>query len=742
MLKYRMADVLDLVKAEATQQGVNPLLAQAIVIAENSADGRYDPNRILDLQTRSPAGAVGVGQIMPATLEGLKRLRYLPDDIDYNTLEGQVKALVAAIREKQDLYKSSDPDRIAIGYNASVAANRRYERDGVLPGQTAQYRQKVATAMNFLEMNDPNAQQPGGVVQPTVGGAASTRTSTSVSRKVIPTDINAMLMEALNEHRAGQLASSGVFAQLSSAVSENEQVVKEAWEKLFGATKTKAEATTAINRAENRQKEQNINFFGLNTEDPSAQIVRDRAREIQADEILRQLQPEVDKINALNPLTDPVGWFVGQIRKTQIAQQWNAAARQKDIAVANQASIQARAAAQAALVPQVAQSERDRIIESELTQAAATMQLELAKHQDKTFSSRLALLTNEMALRGQRFDQVFKVATLLSEREAKNELNGVSFKPGEEREFNLTNLGLKALGMRPIEEIAEFRRLDGKRVTELMKIGASVSDSGQLANTPADTLVILENMGALASLENANPGMGAFAREYMALVREAAQKPVDPLDPRAKMKPGSEERYRYEAAKLAQTWHTELGKTTRDAMSPSNPHRMRAGIFASAPGLENNPIAKEVTRKLAEENHEMNDKEVIDFAKSLIVSKTVSAQKVTELLMDFYQKGLHHQNGMIGLQSFGFSVTDPNSKKKALSYRLSADAFHKKDNFVANFFDSAVGGIRKFAGIVDPEEIDMYNPAAVYRELVISSARIIADQKPDFKNIIRMERPQ
>ena len=117
---------------------------------------------------------------MPATFEGLKRLGYLPKDAKQETLQEQLAASAAAIKEKQHLYKTKDPLRVAMAYNGNRERNVAYDKTGdmnVFTPETKHYVNKVATAYkNF-----------GGTAMPaSTSSSTSTASSTSSTHKVYP----------------------------------------------------------------------------------------------------------------------------------------------------------------------------------------------------------------------------------------------------------------------------------------------------------------------------------------------------------------------------------------------------------------------------------------------------------------------------------------------------------------------------------------------------------------------------
>lgn len=123
--------IADKIVAEAEKQGVDPNLMLAIAFSESGfkhADGKKI--------TTSPAGAIGVLQLMPETAKALK---INPRDLDDN-IRGGVMLM------KENLGTYGNPTDAVIAYNTSTDTRNRYleTRDlSLLPNETLSYLERI-----------------------------------------------------------------------------------------------------------------------------------------------------------------------------------------------------------------------------------------------------------------------------------------------------------------------------------------------------------------------------------------------------------------------------------------------------------------------------------------------------------------------------------------------------------------------------------------------------------------------
>ena len=154
-------DIADKIVAEAQRQGVDPNLMLAIAFSESGfkhADGKKI--------TTSPAGAIGVLQLMPETAKSLK---VNPRDLDDNIRGG-----VGLMKENLKVY--GNPVDAVIAYNTSSDTRNKYleTRDlSILPNETLSYLERI-NSIYPLERYVPEAERIAAEGEPDLGPAPKT----------------------------------------------------------------------------------------------------------------------------------------------------------------------------------------------------------------------------------------------------------------------------------------------------------------------------------------------------------------------------------------------------------------------------------------------------------------------------------------------------------------------------------------------------------------------------------------
>lgn len=671
---YSMEEILQEAEKVAIQFDLDPALFKAILVAENSDKGQVVPNKQVASNTTSHARAFGVGQVIPATFEGLKRLGYLPKDAKQETLQEQLAASAAAIKEKQHLYKTKDPLRVAMAYNGNRERNVKYDKTGdmnVFTPETKHYVNKVATAYKNFR---------GTAMPASTSSSTSAASSTSSSRKVYPPGTVEEITAMVEDFAAQRGSVTDILNTIIGGKKAAAEQGMAGIEKLSAAEKTAITAKQAVDQKAAEQTAHIANFFGVDSRDPSARIVAEQARELQANQILQSLQPEVDRIAAINPLTDPMGWLMGQFKKNQLAEQWNAAARMKDVATGNIQRLQYQAQAQKNLLPDIAATEQAALANAEIEASAARALIEKAKLQAATFGDQLTYLQTERAWSGDIIGYKLAVAKLTAEtiaaREALSQKDGISTAPvkltkEEEDELALVNQYVGMFGQQPYTAQL-FKSLGKDERTKL--ILAARAGNGSMGATPGAALVTAIEQSAIPSIAQTNRTRANFLRDFHAQAQLKSDE-MDAKDVRGvRRKLSAADRIQTAADELVTDWRNELRDKPRDKLPDTNPYAMQSGLYALAPALADNPIAQEAAKRMGA-NQKMTDKEIVDYAKSLVLAKTVTPEQAVDLLHDWYIKGARHQDELLGLASLGIDLTDPKSVKGELAHRLSSEIF-------------------------------------------------------------------
>lgn len=691
-MKFSLGEILPRVAQEAVKQGVDPLLAQAIIIAEHTADGEPNLSQQISLTTKSNKGAVGVGQVMPATLEALKQRGFLPKDLDYNSLDGQIAASVATLRELQSRL-GSDPVRLVVGYNASSKAGRRFELTGELPAETSKHLKKVETAMTRLGS-----------------------TTTSTSKKIFAPGTIEELDEQATAYATRSKEAQNTVQELLQILHGTANQGIEALDKTKEATREQLEAQTALDTARQRRQQQIIAAFGIDSSDPSSRLLQEQATEIRADATLKALQPEIERLSSINPLSDPIGWLFGQFKLAQLSNQWNAAANIKDVAQTNIFALQQQAESQKNLEPELLETERKRVAAAAADIAAQKALLEQARLRTELLGQQISVINTELAWQGRSVDQSLAIARLMAERQ----VHGLTTRGTVEEENQLKNVNalVAAAGGQPYT-LVEWRGLDKTKRDRLASQARNVP-MGSLGNSPEESLSILLEHNFLPALERNNPTMSRFVHQFATLAREYADK--NALTPQfVKLK---EDEKLFKAAEIVATkWRKELGETTRDKLDDTNPFYMHSGIYASAQELKANPIAMHAADEFTKNRKKLTDEEIVRYAQSLALSGTMPLDKVVKYLQDWYEYGPKQQAAAYGLRTLGFRLDDPSNDRGEITYRLPGAVFYPgfsrvvgDPRFVLRRIEDAA--LQRFIG----GEIDMRNSAQVHNVFLRSLA--------------------
>jgi soluble lytic murein transglycosylase-like protein len=142
-----------LIEEHARQNGIRPDLVRAVVQAESA----FNP------YARSPKGALGLMQLMPATAEQFSVVN------PFNPIEN-VRAGVAYLRQLLDRYSNNEELALA-AYNAGPQAVDRYGR------RIPPYRETQAYVARISRMTSQPVKKPGGTIY---------KTSKTVDGRTIP----------------------------------------------------------------------------------------------------------------------------------------------------------------------------------------------------------------------------------------------------------------------------------------------------------------------------------------------------------------------------------------------------------------------------------------------------------------------------------------------------------------------------------------------------------------------------
>lgn len=680
MNDYSMQEIATALSAEAEAQGIDPSTVLALFTAENTADGVFKPQKRIALNTTSPAGASGIGQIMPATLAGLKSQGWLDKNTDYGTLAGQVKAMVAAVKQTQKLYNTKDPARTAIGYNASWKANKEYEASARLPSETVDYVDKVVA---YLAMD------------PSVKGTSTMNISQPVDQAGAMASLDTAQTNFLDVmKRALGLQSSMLDTQAKQA-----EEVKQAIGDKAAADSAKATVMSSAETAKEISARQHLQFFGTNTDQVDSRISKANQDLSVADMMLRELQPQVDEIQKIDPTKNPVGWLLGQLKMASLAPRYNMAEDRKKQAIGTIANLQALTKAQNDLeVPSLIQ-ERNDLLKAEV-QANAAKAI-IAKHEiDKeTRQTMLANISTQVQFAGQTHQLALTKARLMAEAAAESRANArldaATAKEAakiarEQRSLESVNVAAELMGLPHIDTKDELALLKPDTRERLMMIAGLGGTA--YGNSLGEAVDNLNHFGMLPKIAKRNAPQAAFINFAVNEADKLLASNDATLIKKFESVPRGERRQRA-LDELAIRWKKEYDTNLGDAVTPGNPYGMNARLFASAPELAGNSFAKYAKELLAAQT-QVDDKALFKYAADKLRNKEPMDLVVKELA-DFYRIGLEHQHVTLGTGSLGMNLTNDAGE---VTYKVSPNRV-----LGIGFFETKVG--KKEANLLNPADL-------------------------------------
>lgn len=690
MADYTMAEIAAVLAEEANRQKVDPRTALAIFTAENTDDGMFKADKRISLGTTSNKGAAGIGQVMPATAKGLKEKGYLAADVDLNTLQGQAMASVAAIRELQDRY-GPDPLRIAVGYNASSKANRKFDADGTLPAETSHYRIKVA---RFLNMDAP--EETPGTQQPT---ATTERTSTTVSQKEYTPEGRAGVLGAMDMVKQMFQQALGLQAETIGNQIVSTEAAKTALDTQTAATTRKSGALAQIENTKEARQRQAASFIGADMERTDSRLSMYNQQIAVADQMLNNLYPEIDKAKQADPTRDILGWIGAQLTLRQLEPQAQDLQARKDKAIQSALQIQAIADNQAKIQPAVLAGQRIQVVQAETDLAASHATLAKTELDDKLASRKLAGIATQL--------QYGTISLEMAQRQAEmtartvSESYGTTDRAGKDVETLLLSqvaTGAKMVGMTPPASVAALKLMPADVRARLQLLGSQ--QVPKLGGSLGETIENIKVLGANNHLRTTMPEAAAFLDTAQSEAKKIYQQKAASDPAFMKLKEEEKERQAYDA--VQKQWREQYAATSADNLPEGNPYKMNAEMYAKAPSLANNKIAKYVNElRAADPRAVITDKMVIKYA-----SDQIAAGKPTDMvskdLTDFYRVGHINQSQLLGLAYFGIDVQDP-KKPGVVTHRVAT---------------SNIRTPGAFGSLSAGTELDMLKPVEVLKYLV------------------------
>jgi hypothetical protein len=689
-MEFTAAEVAGRLKQRALEQGMDPALAFGLFVAENSRDGEWNPDRKIRLDTTSPKRAYGVMQVMPETHQGLVRGGFLSKDNKMATLDEQIDAGLAAMKEKIAFIGSSDPADVAVRYNAAIPVYHAWQKSGrnpvVLPAETQKYIQKVTRAMNENGMTpaQPMAVAP----QPTGNPLAP---------------LSGLLQQFGGaQQQFGSLLDAMLGQQQASAATQKAAQKQEA-----DAKGQKISANTDAAVAQEAQRNAILSQSGGNLLDPSSRVAQANRTYGEAAAAEDQLTAQMQQLSQTSMFDNPAQWFMDQIKLNAVSKQWEVVAQRKAAAAQTLSQVQIAARAQMELNPAAVKDAMLRASQADIIATKAKADADAAVIDMDVRNQTINAAKVKLSLQGESLGRAIQLVGMQQEdlrwHEQQALRRGAESKDAPK--VARINQMLVKFGKPAITSLEELKLL-GKDAEELVPV--LLNNEGSMGKDIGQVLFAANALGAFPYLDAKQPGLAGTLREVQAKAQEWLRlngKPGgDAERETAKMSPN--QKLEYAANKVWEGWRADAAKRTFDQLPKENPWKLKLEAAAQSKELENNIFAKYVLDRSKSGATELRERDLLQFA----AASTEPSAKVAQQLQEFYQKGWQYQAELMGVGLAGLDLSDPhkdNLRQKAVKYRVAPE--------------SMLGGLSaldSFSLGVGMKDLDMFNLADVQNLVV------------------------
>lgn len=666
---WKVEDVLNEIDTQAPKFGVDPLIAKAIVLAENTSDGKLRAGSIWENDATSPAGARGIMQVMPGTARGLQKVGLLPAEWkhDPSNLSSQVSAGLAAIKDTLSRTKNpSDPYEIAAGFNGSPAVQRTYQggQFNNLPTETRNYFVKVRNALMDLGSNQTNLGVPVTTsATPNQSSGSSTSSTTSISRKVgDPEVMSQMLMDGF-----GLVKPGGGYDQLSSGVAQAAQARQAGFDGLLTAilTSAKAEgdkvtAEAAIDAGEAARRKLILGKTNLNP--MVADNVLDQTVSVinQTDEQLRSMKPEIDARMFVGFFDNPLQWLVNQTRLPGMVAQYNAVASTQNAAIDKFKNV----ATIAGTEQQLSQTmDADAILRKGTAQAAAkaaAAQAELAKAQVESATANTRDYLTLAHIVGERFNTEYKLFAATSSTQAERKGESAREAAARTDQENLDNVnrlitaaGGNGLTLTQFKSMSASAREDLVQRSSTGKFGKDFGESFTFQDSLGNRRVLAEKGGATSV-----NWMNDTQREAMQIVQDTEAK-WQRTNPGKLLTAKQKNEMMLDALNQVQTRYEYDYNNDMRMAKDGNPYKLSYVAISKLPEMKNNPLAIYINTYGPEAQEpvfkDVDEKYIMDRFVASISSGKMTPADASRAISDFYKFGIQRQTMSTAYPLYGMN---------------------------------------------------------------------------------------
>ena len=665
MASFALNEVLAEIDRQAAEFGVNPRLAKAIVVAENTESGSLKQKTVYRGDAVSHAGASGVMQVMPATARGLKAAGFLPAtwEHDPSNLSSQVQAGLAAIKEKMGRVRNpEDLDEIASIYNGSSATHRAYRegRLGSIPVETKNYGQKLRRA--DMELGGTSGNNPSAFTANSSGGSSpaattmqSGRTSSTRTTFTDPLQYDAFMSDigaAVQPGGSYDLTKHTLQKTAEARDLLNAQLIETISQKATAAGEV-AVAEASRDAAAAARKSQILRVTNLHPDVVGNQLEQAMSAINATDQSLEPMSQEIDARMSVGIFDNPIEWLINQVRLPGMVGQYNALAEKQNFAIKSFKRNSELASTQQTLstaidadVLTARGAATAKLRAAEAAAEAAKLGMDNASAQQRDALTMQQLTGQKLQLQGAALD---KTKQTISERAGETEKQTAL--QLEKQEVDSVNKILTAAGGNPISTL---RGLPTSKVEVLR----SAATSGRFGKDFAESFDLIDNDGNINKIAETG---GAAISHWVRGTAAAASTGLKEKMNAAIAMGGKFDAKKEKAANINQLqdkYSIEAASDMRTA-SPFNPLRLDYTAAAKIPALATNSVTAWVSKYGPDGSEplmaKIDEKYLLDRFAKAVEAKRITEQRAAVEIANFYKVATAEQAAKTKYTLFGLN---------------------------------------------------------------------------------------
>jgi len=658
-MKFSPDEVFAEIERQAPTFGIDPKIAKAFLLAENTADGVLKSGSELRGDRVSKAKARGLFQTLPSTEEALKRQGFLPSGWQFNSgdMLGQVTAGLAAMKEMRS--RQSDPDdvlELGAMYNGGTAPWRAYREGNLagIPRDTQGYFKKLQTALG-LEQKPMGAQAiekaaAAGVASNPVSTSASTSRTTSTRSSLFdPTAFAAAMNSTMELIRSGGSIDTAMEELGRAAASRKE--AEAAQQAAIGQYSIDAGAAvvakTAIDATNAAQRRDTLRIANLDPAEINNRFNQTSELINRLDPFREQLGTEIDRRQSIGFFDNPLEFLVNSVRLPGMIGEYNTVVRKQNRAAESLKELQGLAGTQQALTASI---DAD-VITAAGRFAAATeaskAQEVLARAQAEAAGAVGRDAANAAALAGQRATAALSLAQLTKQIRMDNE--GMSerdaARQAEKVQVDKINEYMELIGSETRYTPEQFKIIGSEQRTRLI----NAAGTGVIAKTFSEAAANIDQMGNHNTI--AATGDAAAMNWFRATINEAQKTTAEDTatavaQSRITGKPVKTEEIRQgNLDRLQEVYQAQT--TNMRTASENNPIKLAYPAIAKMEQFNGNPIAEFIKQygPLAKDPlyQKIDEKVILDRITVGIEQGKYTSGQAAQFISDFYRKAIDIQ---------------------------------------------------------------------------------------------------